>query len=64
MFMPRAMGYFTVMLATVTSHDLLLILAIVLFFVAAAVYGFARSLAACLTCIGLGVFAWSFLVVL
>lgn len=56
------MGYSCDMIATVTHHDLLLILAIVLFFIAGGVFAWARDLPRTLLLVGLAVFAWSFLV--
>lgn len=50
------------MLATTSTHDLLLIVAVILLFVCGAMHAWAKSITGTLLAVGLAVFAWSFLV--
>lgn len=50
------------MIATTSTHDLLLIVAVILFFVAGAIRAWAKSLDGTIVAVGLAMFAWSFLV--
>ena len=50
------------MLAVTTHHELMLIVAVILFFVAGAVRAWSKSLDGTLVAVGLAVAFWSFLV--
>lgn len=48
--------------ASTSTHDILLIIAVIVFFITGALHAWAKDLTGTLLCIGLAVFAWAFLI--